>query len=105
MDLWVNLGAIGLALFSVAYLTIARGAFRFYRTHSDKLGAWPLAFMAFLFLYNLTEVTEMEQNSIFMMLLAAVAAVVTLRSFEPEAEEVEYLPTFDRDSDPVCLSQ
>ena len=38
--------------------------------------------MAFLFFYNITEVTEMEQNSIFTMLFAAVAVTVTMRAFE-----------------------
>jgi exopolysaccharide production protein ExoQ len=95
LELWLNLGAIGLALFVLAYAVCVCKSLRFYVRQQNHLGAWPLAYMAFLFFYNLTEATEMDQNNIFMMLFAAVAATVTLRAFEMETDEDGYPPTHD----------
>jgi exopolysaccharide production protein ExoQ len=81
LDLLLSLGSIGLGLFVLVYLISARYALRFYLNYENHLRAWPLTFLTFFFLYNITEVTEMEQNSIFMMLFAAVAATVSIQSF------------------------
>jgi O-antigen ligase len=105
LDLWLNLGAVGLALFALAYLAGVHNSFRFYLRQQNHLRAWPLAYLAFLFFYNLTEVTEMEQNSIFTMLFAAVAVTVTLRTFEMETDEDGYPLTYDCEAEPIYLSR
>jgi exopolysaccharide production protein ExoQ len=99
LDLWLHLGVVGFALFVVAYLACVRNSCRFYLRQQNHLGAWPLAYMAFMFLYNVTEVTEMDQNNIFTILFAAVAATVTLRLFEMETDEHGYPPTCDCEAD------
>jgi exopolysaccharide production protein ExoQ len=96
LDLWLHLGASGLALFVCVYAICLRKALRFYSRHEGQLCAWPLMFLAFIFLYNVTEVTEMAQNSVFTMLFAAVAATVT---FEMEAVEDEYPAAWDFEGD------
>ena len=99
LELWLNLGAVGLALFALAYSACIRKSLRFYARQQNHLGAWPLAYMAFLFFYNLTEPTELERNSIFTLLFAAVAVTVTLRTFERETDEDGYPPTYDFETD------
>lgn len=103
LDLMLSLGACGLALFLFAFAICARHSFRFYVTRNDHLRFWPLAYMVFLFLYNLTEVTEMEQNSIFMMLFAALAATVTLSV--ANASEPAWEPWPSVESPPASLIQ
>lgn len=78
LDLWLNLGAAGLFLIVMAYLAAVSKAFRLYRRFRNPAASWPLAYLVFLFFYNFTESTLLEQNSIFTILLAATA--VTLAS-------------------------
>jgi exopolysaccharide production protein ExoQ len=99
LQLWLDLGAIGLTLFGVAYAVCVRKSLRFYLRHEGHLRAWPLAYLAFILFYNFTEVTELEQNNIFTMLLAALAATVTLRTFEKKTDEDGYLPTYGFETD------
>ena len=104
LQLWLDLGGIGLGLFLVAYAVYARKSLRFYLTHEGHLRAWPLAYLAFIFFYNFTEVTELEQNNIFTMLMASLAVNVTLYTSETETDEDEYTPTCDYETEPVYLS-
>jgi O-antigen ligase len=105
LQIWLDLGAIGLALFVLAYAVYVRKSLRFYSRHESHLCAWPLAYLAFIFFYNFTEVTELEQNNIFTMLLAALAVTVTLRAFEMETDEDEYPSTRDFETEPIYLSR
>jgi O-antigen ligase len=104
LELLLNLGAIGLALFVVAYTLYVGKSLRFYLRQHNYLRVWPLAYMAFMFLYNVTEVTDISGNNIFAMLFAAVAITVTLRTPEMETDENEYAPTCDYKSELVYLS-
>jgi O-antigen ligase len=107
LDLWLNLGGLGLLLFLFAYVICVRKAFRFYRIREDYLRVWPLAYLAFFFLYNVTEVTEMEQNSLFMMLFAALAATLIVRRTPVDVgatPEDEYLAIDDLETYPAYLS-
>jgi exopolysaccharide production protein ExoQ len=113
LDLLLSLGAVGLGLFLFAYSVCLRKSFQFYVRHQSHLRAWPLAYLVFFLLYNITEVTEMEQNSIFMMLFAALAATVTMRAFQSQANEYQYaetneeqyLPSCDLEPESIYLSQ
>ena len=92
LELWLNLGAIGLSLFLIPYFIGLRNAFRFYLAGRDAIRVWPLLYLSFMFLYNLTEATEMEQNSIFMVLFASVVASL---AFHPAREREVNPPTFE----------
>lgn len=87
LELWLNLGATGLALFLSAYFVCLRNAVRFYLRGRDTVRAWPLLYLSFLFMYNLTEATEMEQNSIFMVLFASLAAALSTHLTRGKEEE------------------
>ena len=104
LQLWLDLGAMGLALFVLAYAVYVRKSLRFYLVNEGYLRAWPLAYMAFLFFYNFTEVTELDQNNIFTMLVAALAATITVRAFEMETDEDKYPSTRDFETQPIYLS-
>jgi O-antigen ligase len=69
----LGLGVVGLAIFSIGMLrNFARGIV--VAGQSDELeAAWPLFFLIFCFLYNLTESTLFSGNSVFWMLYTANA--------------------------------
>jgi len=104
LQLWLDLGAIGLALFVLPFAVYTGKSFRFYLSHGSHLRAWPLAYLAFILFYNFTEVTELDQNNLFTMLLAALAATVTLYTFETKTDENEYPSTYDFEAEPIYLS-
>jgi exopolysaccharide production protein ExoQ len=103
LQLWLDLGAVGLTLFVVAFAVYTAKSLRFYLSNESHLRAWPLAYLAFVFFYNFTEVTELEQNNIFTMLLAALAATVTLRALEMEPDD-EYPSIRGFEAEPVYIS-
>jgi exopolysaccharide production protein ExoQ len=104
LQLWLDLGAIGLALFILPCAIYTHKSFAFYVRDASYLRAWPLAYLAFVLFYNFTEVTELEQNNIFTMLLVALAATVTLQAFGPETYDHEYLPTAAFEAEPIYIS-
>jgi exopolysaccharide production protein ExoQ len=73
LDMALGLGVVGLAIFSIGMLrNFARGIV--VAGQSDELeAAWPLFFLIFCFLYNLTESTLFSGNSVFWMLYTANA--------------------------------
>lgn len=101
LEVWLDLGAAGAALFVLAYLVYLRKSVRFYSVREGHLRAWPLAFMVYVLLYNFTEVTEIDQNNIFTMLLAAISAVVTMRIVSAKRRPL----VWKREAEPVYISQ
>jgi exopolysaccharide production protein ExoQ len=71
LELWLGLGAAGVALFVVGYAVAVRRAVREARSGSRAGNLWPLAFLTFVFLYNLTEHTLAKQGNLFWVLYVA----------------------------------
>ncbi|HEY2119656.1 MAG TPA: O-antigen ligase [Candidatus Acidoferrum sp.] len=93
LDMALGLGVVGLAIFSIGMLrNFARGIV--VAGQSDELeAAWPLFFLIFCFLYNLTESTLFSGNSVFWMLYTANAFwLVRAMSWESALEPVEDEP-------------
>ena len=65
LDLWLDLGAVGVVLFGMSYAVAffrALGRLR----HTDRVeGLWPVVFMTFLIFLNLTESTFLRINHLF----------------------------------------
>lgn len=76
IELWLELGAIGTCLFLLAFAQYGVQALRLLRDDSGPAMGWPLAFLLFLFLMNLTEPTFLGSHSIFFVLFVAVAALM-----------------------------
>ena len=76
LELALNLGLIGLAIFLVSFVaTLLRGLKQF-RYSTNPYLAWPLAFMSYMFLYNMTETTIVRVASIFWILYVTAAASI-----------------------------
>jgi exopolysaccharide production protein ExoQ len=105
LEVWLDLGVVGVVLFVLSYIVYLRKSIRFYCVQEGHLRAWPLACMVYVLLYNFTEVTEIDQNNIFTMLLAALAATVTMRIVREKGSEDQRPLIYNLEAEPVYLSQ
>ncbi len=79
LEIWLELGLVGVGLFVLGYAVYVARAIRLLRETSDSETLWPLLFLAFTFLSNLTESGFLSRNTIFVLLYAACAVVVSSR--------------------------
>ena len=81
LDLWLELGIIGLALFVIGYLSAVRSAFHLLKSDAGLEAAWPMQYLAFMLLYHIAEGPILRQNSLYWALLHRDRGVrvVTLR--------------------------
>lgn len=73
LELWLELGVFGTALFLIVFFYYSGCAIRFLRRHAEPFAVWPLIFLIFLFLANLTESFFISANSIYFLLFVAAA--------------------------------
>jgi O-antigen ligase len=73
LELWLELGLLGMGLFILVFLFYLQKAVRVLRLHAHPEAAWPLVFLLFLFLANLTETAFLVTNSIYFFLFVTVA--------------------------------
>jgi O-antigen ligase len=72
LDLWLELGLAGLFTFILG-LGLAAKAGVVYARHTDRAAdLWPLAFLSFLVLINMSEAAIMKQHSLFWVLYVAI---------------------------------
>lgn len=76
LELWLDVGLIGTGLFLLALGYYILKSLQFLRRNPEPAAAWPLMFLVFLSLANLTETVFLARNSIFFILYAAVAATL-----------------------------
>ena len=86
LDLWLQIGLVGLATYVFGYLFITLPkAFYWVRTTKTSEGFWPLTYMAYMLLANISETTLMIQNDLFWVLYVAVAFSVQM---SPESHKL-----------------
>ncbi|MBR8838813.1 MAG: O-antigen ligase family protein [Stigonema ocellatum SAG 48.90 = DSM 106950] len=72
MDLVAELGILGLMVFSISYITACIRGVMWLRATKMVEGLWPLMYLTFLFLSNITESTLVATNSIFWILYISI---------------------------------
>lgn len=72
LDITAQLGFIGMAFFMLSLVIAYIRAIAWARLGGKLEDLWPITYITFLFLYNQTETTIVETNSIFWMLYVAV---------------------------------
>jgi exopolysaccharide production protein ExoQ len=99
LDLCLDLGVCGLLIFGIGYVLRLKTAISDYRASGDRGAMWPLAFLAFIVLYNLTESTLLHTNSLDWALYCACqvregrqAKRRNAEAAKVEASEVEVVP-------------
>ena len=77
LDLALDLGAVGIGVFLVCYFQAVVRGLRFLRNGTGIEGSsWPLAYLVFFLLVNLTEVRLLRNNSLFWILFISTASTV-----------------------------
>ena len=78
LELWLEIGLVGVALFLVGFIVYVGRAVSFFRGSGVAESIWPLCFLVFMFVANLTESDFLTRNTIFWIVYVSV--VTSLRS-------------------------
>ncbi|MGB7495676.1 MAG: O-antigen ligase family protein [Candidatus Acidiferrum sp.] len=73
LDVTLELGALGLALFLIGYFALWQRALQFLNREHSRTPVWLCTYMFFMLAYNFSERTILEQNTIYWVLYAATA--------------------------------
>jgi O-antigen ligase len=79
LDLYLNLGLIGLSVFVLYFLCVCIKAANWVRLTKTAEGFWPLIYMIYLLLINQTESTLLLQNNIFWLLCVTIGLSITIQ--------------------------
>ena len=77
LEIWLELGVVGVGLFLLGFATYVVRAFIFLRRQASPEALWPICFLVFMFLSNLTESDFLRRGTITWIMYVAV--VMTLR--------------------------
>jgi exopolysaccharide production protein ExoQ len=95
IELWLELGIVGLGLFLLVFVYYVLRSVGFLRRYPNvDTAGWPLLFLIFQFLSNVTETDLLTRNNIFFILfvssvLATRARAETVRNYEVSRVELE----------------
>jgi O-antigen ligase len=94
LDLLLELGAVGLTIFLIGFGVALARAGRAVRTSEGLTALWPVAYLTFLFLYNLTESASVKQGSMYWVLYVATfcSATWTPYRLHDRAERPRFTP-------------
>jgi O-antigen ligase len=76
LEMWLELGLVGVLLFLFGFGYYLFCAIRQLRSDHSPVAAWPLVFLLFLFLSNLTESHFLVANNVYFILYVAVATTL-----------------------------
>ncbi|NJM22004.1 MAG: O-antigen ligase family protein [Richelia sp. RM2_1_2] len=88
MDLFIELGIAGLSVFLLSFITTYFRGVMWLRITKCIEGIWPLIYLTFLVMYNISESTLVETNSIFWIVY--VSTVFSLAIEYPLAKNDQY---------------
>ncbi|WP_313949199.1 O-antigen ligase [Leptolyngbya sp. FACHB-261] len=84
LDVWLDLGLLGLSTFILSFIMTSVRAIHWLRQGKNAERAFPLAYLIFLFLVNLTESVLLRSNSSFFWFLYVAVSLTTHRSSSQE---------------------
>ena len=82
LELWLELGLIGTGLFFLVFAYYVAKALSFSRQNPGPDSTWPIAFLIFLFLANLTTAFFLQGNNIYFILYVALATTMYKKGSE-----------------------
>jgi O-antigen ligase len=82
LDLLLDGGLVGAALLIAAFIPLTVKAISFLRGERTKTGVWPLLFIAFVLIYNSTEVALLNQLSIVWVLFTSLSVALCRDQFK-----------------------
>lgn len=72
LDLWLDLGLLGASTFALSFTAAYLRAVTWVRLTKAREGLWPLAYLTFLLLANLTESSLLRQKPLWILYVAVV---------------------------------
>jgi len=103
LDLLEELGVVGLGLFLAGLIVSFRRGLLWIRTQRETIALWPLAYISFMLLFNLTESSILRQDNLFWVLYIATSVFIiyntkALVSESPQTQalglEVQHAPHY-----------
>jgi exopolysaccharide production protein ExoQ len=85
LDLLLQVGVVGLLIFAVGLLIALRRALATLRFDGGPEATWPIVFLSFLFLSNLTESMILEHNGLYWALFVATVTSAIMAPRAPAA--------------------
>ncbi|GAB4530271.1 MAG: O-antigen ligase family protein [Pleurocapsa sp.] len=73
LDIWLSIGLVGLSIFAAGYFTTVAQSLTLLRKTNTPEGFWPLLFLTYILLSNLTEGTITTMNSSFWAIYTAIS--------------------------------
>jgi exopolysaccharide production protein ExoQ len=92
LELLTSVGIVGFSIFTISFLVVCRRALTLAKSTQFRDGLWLLLYVSFLLIYNQTENTLVEHNSIFWVVYVAIALTklpLPISSPEPRPYLVE----------------
>jgi O-antigen ligase len=83
LELWLELGGVGLGFFVISYLRGCLGAWRMISTRHFEYAVWPIYVLLLIFLSDIDENTLLIYNGIFWILYVTALVNLELLSGEP----------------------
>ncbi len=83
LDVWLALGILGVLIYLIGFSFSLLKAFTIVRVNKTSENLWPLLFLTYTVLANITETSVMIQNNIFWVLYTSVALSVLI-PLEPQ---------------------
>jgi O-antigen ligase len=83
LDLWLDLGLLGVSVFLLGFWTSVFRALAWARLSRTSDGLWPVIYITFIVLANLTESTLLERNSLHWILYVAVVLSILITPEQP----------------------
>lgn len=96
LELLIAVGIVGFTIFMISFLIVGRRAFIFAKLSQTRDGLWPLLYLSFLVIYNQSENTLVEHNSIFWVVYVAISftkLLLPVVSVEPRPYFAESQPS------------
>lgn len=93
LNLCLDLGLLGLTVFLLQFMMTARRAVGWIRATKTATGFWPVMYVAFVFLFNQTESSLLNQNDIFFIVYAALSVSIPIQNAQ---NRKTILPTVKR---------
>ena len=88
LELWLELGLVGTVLFLSVFAYYVARALHFLRHNPEPAAAWPIMFLMFLFLTNLTTAFFLVANGLDFVLFVAIAATMYTQEREVRASRL-----------------
>lgn len=87
LDLAEELGSLGVGLFIVGLIVSARCGLQWARSQTSTIRLWPLAYITFMFVNNLSEGSILKQDNLLWVLYVATYVFVVNATKHPKQEE------------------